>query len=1308
MSTLRETLFDETLEQINLGDEIAINTSTFSLGSEIGISIGGTFGTNGQVLTTNGSVVYWGAGGSSSNAYVQNTDSRVLSGNLNFTGTNVYFTSGFFVGSAFSINTTTLAFLTGGIYANGSLGSAGQVLASNGSSLYWASAGGTGTVTNVASGNGLTGGPITGTGTLEIVANSGLTVNTTGIFVNPGNNQIVANSTGLWVVQSRISANNADYLGGTAAADYVKYTDSRTLSGNLTFNGIATFQSNLVVGALVANGGLGAAGQYLASNGTSTYWVTPSTGSVSQVNTGSGLTGGPVTTTGTISVVANSGLVANSTGVFVNPGNNQLIANSTGLWVDQTKIDHNTLVNYDSNRHIDHTGVSISAGSGLTGGGTIAATRTLSVVANSGLVANSTGVFVAALSGLSANSTGLYVVAGNTQLVSNVTGLWLDQTQIDHDALTNYVTNEHVDHSGVTISGGNGLTGGGDITASRTISVAGNNGIIANSTGVWVNPGTGVVVNATGVHVNATYIGTITANASLYANFASYVPANTGIVSNATGVFVNSAYIATLTANLTTYVVANTGIISNSTGVFVNSAYIATITANLANYVVANTGIVSNATGVFVNASYIGTIAANSATYLGSVVTANSTALILANTIGIYANGSIGSSGQVLTSNGTVVYWTTPTTGTVTNVASGNGLTGGPITSTGTLSVVANSGLVANSTGVFVLPGNTQLTVNATGLWLDQSTIDHNSLNNYDANKHVDHTSVSISAGSGLSGGGTIAATRTLTVLANTGIVANSTGIFVDPSYIATLTANLANYVIANTGLVSNTTGVFVNSAYIGTLTANSATYVLANTGIISNSTGVFVNSAYIGTLAANSASYLGLVTANTTALIFANTIGIYANGSFGTAGQVLSSNGSVIYWADPAVGGGGGTVTQVNTGAGLTGGSITLSGTIAVIANSGITANSTGVFVNPGNTQLTVNATGLWLDQTTIDHNALINYDANKHVDHTGVSITAGSGLSGGGTIASTRTLTVLANSGITANSTGVFVDPSYIATLSANAATYLGTVITANSTALILANTIGIFANGSAGSSGQVLTSNGSVVYWANAASGSGGMVRSSSVTTASAAQNTFFLPAGYSPGQIDVYYNGVHLSNADYTEVNSITIQIGTNANDGDIVELIGFNNVAITSVNVVTGGTNTSIIFNDSNAPNGNVNFTYNKDTITVGLGQSIYETYVTYTTTGTSTQTVDSFALATYRAAKYFYSIKDNAANNYQTGELLLLQDGTNSTITDYGTIISNTTIGGFVGSSNTTHVLLQFTPVSSNTTIKMQRTLMVI
>lgn len=44
---------------------------------------------------------------------------------------------------------------------------------------------------------------------------------------------------------------------------------------------------------------------------------------------------------------------------------------------DEGRIDHNALVNYTASRHVDHSAVSISTGTGLTGGGTLETTRTI-------------------------------------------------------------------------------------------------------------------------------------------------------------------------------------------------------------------------------------------------------------------------------------------------------------------------------------------------------------------------------------------------------------------------------------------------------------------------------------------------------------------------------------------------------------------------------------------------------------------------------------------------------------------------------------------------------------------------------------------------------------------------------------------------------------------------------------------------------------------------------------------------------------------------------------------------------------------
>lgn len=141
-----------------------------------------------------------------------------------------------------------------------------------GSNLLTGGGGGGGTVTSVGTGNGLTGGPITGSGTISVLANTGIVANTTGVYVNA-------------TYIGTISANNASFLGGTAAANFVQNTDSRTLSGNLVFSGAnVNFTGNArITGGLIANGALGSAADVLTSNGSSVYWAPVSGGSSNAV-----------------------------------------------------------------------------------------------------------------------------------------------------------------------------------------------------------------------------------------------------------------------------------------------------------------------------------------------------------------------------------------------------------------------------------------------------------------------------------------------------------------------------------------------------------------------------------------------------------------------------------------------------------------------------------------------------------------------------------------------------------------------------------------------------------------------------------------------------------------------------------------------------------------------------------------------------------------------------------------------------------------------------------------------------------------
>jgi len=97
-----------------------------------------------------------------------------------------------------------------------------------------------------------------------------------------------------------------------------------------------------------------------------------------------------------------------------------------------------------------------------------------------------------------------------------------------------------------------------------------------------------------------------------------------------------------------------------------------------------------------------------------------------------------------------------------------------------------------------------------------QGTIDHDSLANFVANEHIDHSSVSITAGAGLTGGGTIAATRDIAVGAGTGVTVNANDVAIGQD-VAT-TANVLFNNITATGNVSASGHVQGDRIYAGPL----------------------------------------------------------------------------------------------------------------------------------------------------------------------------------------------------------------------------------------------------------------------------------------------------------------------------------------------------------------------------------------------------------------------------------------------------------------------------------------------------------
>lgn len=96
--------------------------------------------------------------------------------------------------------------------------------------------------------------------------------------------------------------------------------------------------------------------------------------------------------------------------------------------------------------------------------------------------------------------------------------------------------------------------------------------------------------------------------------------------------------------------------------------------------------------------------------------------------------------------------------------------------------------------------------------------------------------------------------------------------------------------------------------------------------------------------------------------------------------------------------------------------------------------------------------------------------------------------------------------------------------------------------------------------------------------------------------------------------------------------------------------------------------------------------------------------ITVVTSGTSAQLVDSYPANTYVTAKYVGNVVDNVSNNFMSTELLVSHNFGDSLISEYSTILSNTTMGTFTTNVNSFTVRLYFTPVSTTTSVKFVRT----
>lgn len=651
-------------------------------------------------------------------------------------------------------------------------------------------------------------------------------------------------------------------------------------------------------------------------------------------------------------------------------------------------------------------------------------------------------------------------------------------------------------------------------------SYSGNNLFIGAQTGVGT-AATKVGGAKFGYVDNATP-GTLTANAAKITDINAFI-SNTFT----TGLFIAPS-VASPTANATAALITSISpaYITNQLGATATGSNTELVTSWAIKSYVDNKS-ASAATNV--SAQYAWT---NTHTFAANLTITNTASLVLAQNTGINANGTFGTAGQALLSNGTAVYWGAPT------------------------------GLFSNGTAYTF---SAVETFNANVVLTSGNTTNYIQVGTTTTNVSINATSVTLSPTSNLFIGN---ATVNATVFANTTNV-----YFSGISYTANNSLNLGGQLPA---FYTNATNITLGTLPVAQLPANLVFW--SNSNIL---TGVQTFAANV-TLVGNSLSVLSIGNTTTNTVINSTAVLAQSNAAkFGTAFQVFA-NGFVAV---------GGNASPSNTfsidGAGFIRDKLQIGpssafdfGSLALMEADGNANTYIQLVVTNGNSGISASGDLIITADTGNDTTNFLDIGINSS-GYNQAAFNIGGAL----------------DAYMYSSNSHLLIGTASLkdVVFHAGGTTATDRKLTINASAVAFANSVGLLANGSLGTSGQILASNGVGLYWSTPS----GLFSNGTAYTWSAIQ-TFTTNTNFT-ANLNITTATVLIGNTTAANTVANTTVVGAFANVGGVANTIlstqinstlGFSSNsssinATANVTSLSSVVNTSVITLTSNVLVGNV-------------------------------------------------------------------------------------------------------------------------